>query len=143
MKHVVWLVLAGLCVAGCATNTIEKRREQKASVYAALDAELKAAVDQGQIKVGMTPDAVYIAWGKPSQVLTSESSDGSYITWLYQNHRLKSYHYWTTHTFLYEDYHWRHPYLATSYYPVEYVSAEVVFQDGKVKEWRTLPAPVF
>jgi hypothetical protein len=28
-------------------------------------------------------DAVYIAWGKPSQVLQGESSQGSTITWLY------------------------------------------------------------
>jgi hypothetical protein len=91
----------------------------------------------------MSPEAVYIAWGKPDQVLSNESSQGSYLTWLYHGNRLHPYNYWTYNSYLYGDYAWGHPYLATSYYPVEYVSAEVIFEKGVVREWRTLPAPVY
>ncbi len=136
-------MLLGWLVAGCATSTIETRKKEDYGTYSKLTSEFKSAVDEGQIKVGMPMDAVYIAWGKPSQVLTNESAQGTFITWLYQNSRLKSYRYLTMHSYLHGDYVWREPYVATSYYPEEYVSAEVIFEDAKVKEWRTLPAPVY
>ena len=142
MKHAVWIVCLALVAAGCA-STIEKRRQEHAAAYAGLTPEFRAAVDQGQVKVGMSPEAVLIAWGKPSQVLTNESSQGTFVTWLYQGNRLKSYRYWTHHSYMYDGYVWGHPYLATSYYPVEYVTAEVIFVNNLVSEWRTLPAPVF
>ena len=143
MKQSAWFIVLALIVAGCASSTIEKRKRENYGAYSGLPSDIQSAVDQGQVKVGMSPEAVYIAWGKPSQVLTNESSQGTFVTWLYQGNRLKSYHYWTYHTYLSDGYSWGHPYLATSYFPVEYVSAEVTFRDGLVAEWRTLPAPVF
>ena len=58
------LVVLFVCVllAGCATSTIESRKKERAATYGALPLEQKEFVDKGQIKVGMSQDAVYIAW---------------------------------------------------------------------------------
>ena len=69
-------LLPALLLCGCVTSTVEKRKQERAGVYSGLAPELQAAVDQGKIKVGMGMDAVYIAWGKPAQILTGESSQG-------------------------------------------------------------------
>src|SRR2546426_160484 len=74
MKPVFILALAGALLSGCATSTIESRKKERYNAYTELSAEQRSAVDAGQIKVGMPKDAVYIAWGKPHQVLVSESS---------------------------------------------------------------------
>ena len=143
-KHLPFLagmILLGLLLAGCAHTTVDTRKQERAAAYAGFSEEQKQLVDQGQIKVGMTMDAVYIAWGKPSQVVSEETPDGMLTTWLYQDTHLESYRYWT-----YGNYYGRRgytqPYLAHDYYARPYVSAEVSFQDGVVKQWRTLPHPV-
>lgn len=100
-------------------------------------------VDQGQIKVGMSEDAVYIAWGKPAQVLHRETGQGATTTWLYHGHHLQSRHYWGYRE--YKDHQGRlllSRSLETDYYPQDYLRAEIIFAEGKVKEWRTLSRPL-
>jgi hypothetical protein len=102
-------------------------------------------VDQGQIKSGMSEDAVYVAWGKPSEVLKGESGGNSMTTWLYARTAAQERRYWNlrrrdpanldnAYRFL--------PTIDTEYVPVRYMSAEVVFENGAVKSWRQItPAP--
>ena len=85
------LCAAALLVGGCASSSIEKRREERIQTYSSLAPEDKAMVDLGQIKVGMTMDAVYIAWGKPSQILLGETSDGQQTTWIYHGTHVEPY----------------------------------------------------
>ncbi len=144
MKTSLWLLLAGLfplLLTGCATSTIETRKQERQAAYAALAPDQKAAVDAAQIKVGMSMDAVYLAWGKPSQVLTGESSNGPTVTWLYQGTYLQEYRYWSYHPYYYGRGFYGSPYLDYDYYPRSYIKAEVIFENGKVKEWRSLPRP--
>lgn len=111
--------------------------------YASLPPETRAMVDQGQIRVGMNEDAVYIAWGKPSEVLQREDGKGLRTIWHYYGATLQEHRYWNYrdvpgsngHRFL-------ERYLDTEYDPRSYVRAEITFQNGVVKEWRTLPTPV-
>jgi hypothetical protein len=146
-----WMVIfaAALGLIGCATSNVDSRKKERLSAYSNLAPEHKAAVDAGQIKLGMTMDAVYIAWGKPSQVVTAESSRGATVTWLYSGSYLQPYTTWG-----YSGYHGYGPYdryygaggypgpfLYHDYLPVNYLRAEVVFENGVVKEWRTLPSP--
>ena len=91
----------------------------------------------------MDSDAVYIAWGKPDQVYSSSTAQGTTVTWLYHGTKLESNHYWTYRTVRYKNYQRTEPYLEHDYYVRSYVSAEVVFEDGVVKECRTLPYPVY
>lgn len=138
------IILSALFVGGCATrSTIDSRKQERYGVYSQLTPEMRASVDQGQIKVGMPMDAVYIAWGKPSQMISGESSQGKLVTWIYAGSYLQSYHYWGHRGGYYGGRrgYWSSPTLQTDYVPQNYVSAEVIFIDGVVREWRTLPHP--
>lgn len=137
------LILAALLFSGCASNTVEKRRAQRSAAYSGLSADDKAAVDAGQVKIGMSMDAVYIAWGKPTQIARSEGPEGAFTTWLYYDTYLQSYTYWAPAYPYYGRGHYYSPgpRLNLDYMPVPYVRREVVFEKDVVKQWRTLPAP--
>ena len=141
MKASVLILIAALMLCGCATSTIQTRKQERSAAYAELPAATKSLVDQGKIKVGMSMDAVYIAWGKPSEVVTGESAQGSTTTWLYHGTQLQEATYWGYHPWYNGDYFYGGPYLAHDYYPRTYVAAEVVFENAVVKEWRSLPQP--
>lgn len=141
---VVAALVAILCFgAGCATtSTVQSRRAERPASYASLSPAERALVDQGQIQVGMTEDAVYLAWGKPAQVLQVAGRGGESTTWLYTGVATDAYRYWT-----YREYPRRDGpplvdrTLETDYDVNEFVSAEVVFEIGRVVSWRTLPRP--
>lgn len=143
MKAVTLLLLLLLC--GCA-STIEDRRKERLPAYSALPSDTQALVDTGRIKVGMPKDAVYIAWGKPAQILQGESDQGRVETWVYHGSTLRPYHYWAYHGLYgshYPSYYHPIPYLETDWYPQYYVSAEVQFENDRVKHWRSLPSPPY
>ena len=126
------LLFTLILITGCASsNTIQTRKQERAASYTGLSPEMKAMVDQGQIKVGMPSDAVYIAWGAPAQVLQSETPAGATTTWLYNGGWIEETRFWAR----------RH--LETYYQPRTYVRAEVIFVNGVVQEWRTLPQPEY
>ena len=141
MKPVFLLALASVLLAGCATSTIESRKKERYTAYSELIPEQRAAVDAGQIKVGMPKDAVYIAWGKPHQVLSSESEAGRNEVWLYMGTYLQGYGYWGFRPYCggYHYHYW--PSYYYDYVPVSYAKAEVIFEKDVVKQWRTLPQP--
>jgi hypothetical protein len=137
------LLVAVLAVSGCATSQqkLETRKQEKYSTYSSLTPEQRVAVDHGQIAVGLPMDAVYIALGKPDQVINSGSDAGTFTTWIYLGVYLQSYYTWGPG--YYGGYRGG-PYgyyggPAINYYPVNYVSAEVKFQSGLVNSWRASP----
>ena len=79
----------------------------------------------------MTPDAVYIAWGRPDQISEGENDAGHPITWTCYGAYLQGMETWG----------WRRMYFSS--YPVNYIRARVVFVNGAVKQWQTYPAPGF
>jgi len=142
MNPVVRLILLGFLAVLCAcatTSTIEKRSQERSGAYSFLAPEFKTLVDQGKIKVGMPMNAVYIAWGKPSQVAQGESAQGPLTTWLYYGTTFEEYRYWNDRPMPYGRYYWSEPYLDRDYMPRRYLRAEVTFQNGAVTSWRTLP----
>ena len=141
-----WSVLVStslLCLlaTGCATSTVEKRKQERYGAYSALASEQRELVDQGRVKVGMGMDAVYIALGKPNEILQQETQAGSTTHWLYHGSALREYRYWTYRAVRAGDRYYSEPYMAQDYYLQPYVRSEIVFQDEVVKEWRTLPSP--
>ena len=134
----------GFFCAGCATpSTIDSRRAEKLNAYSALAPEERQLVDQGQIKMGMTSDGVYIAWGPPSEVLESEDpQQGRISTWRYYGSWMQESRYWAYRETsrggrdLYLE-----RYLVSDYQPRDYVRAEINFKNGRVLSWRTLPRP--
>lgn len=127
-----------LLLVGCATtSTFEKRRTERLPAYNTLSPEFKTSVDQGQIKVGMSQDAVYIAWGPPSEILKSANEQGETTRWLYYGSYMQEFRYWTgsrSRGFPSER-------LEHDYIPRDYVSAEIVFSNGVVKSWNMRPRP--
>ncbi len=126
-------MLAGLFLVGCATSTVESRRRERAASFSALTPEFQALVNDRQIRRGMTLDAVYIAWGKPAQILQREDERGVVTIWLYHGGWMEETRYWT--------YNSRVP--INDYQPRTYVSAEITFVNDAVSSWRTLPKPTF
>jgi len=75
MKNILTLLSAGLMLASCVPSTPQTRIQQDPRKFATLSASHKTLVQQGQITRGMTPDAVYLAWNRPSRSFQG-SKDG-------------------------------------------------------------------
>lgn len=141
------MCLSGGCallalVLGCATkSTVESRQLERLAAYEALPVDQRQLVAEGQIKVGMNQDAVYIAWGQPAQILSSEDESGRVNTWLYQGETTDEYLGWryVEVTGPKGSYLSRRP--ETTFTVREYVSAELIFRDGLLQSWRTLAKP--
>ena len=102
---------------------------------------MRSLVDQGQVQIGMPMDAVYISWGKPSQVATGQSPTGKMATtWVYHGTSWREYRYWNYRHYG-GGYSYPEAYLDYDYIPSSYVAAEVVFEDGVVKTWRNISHP--
>jgi hypothetical protein len=144
-RYLCFLGLAALLAfsAGCAStrNTIDTRKQERYAVYSGLSPEFRALVDAGKIKVGMPVDAVYIAWGKPSQIVGGETAQGAHTTWLYEGTQLQEYRYWSSGPYYGRRRYYGGPTLESDYYPATYVQAQVQFQNGVVTQWQTFPAP--
>ncbi len=126
------LALLAWLAVGCATSsTVQTRKQERYAAYEALTPELKSAVDLGEVRAGMSMDAVYIAWGKPSQVLSGGNQTGETTTWVYQAGYMQEVRYWGRTRVNY------------GYTPMTYVKAQVIFVNGLVKEWQTFPEPVY
>jgi hypothetical protein len=143
VKLIIPLILLAGIVAGCQTPSVESRKRERAAAYAAFPADVKTLVDGGQIKTGMTADAVYIAWGKPAEILPSETEQGRQTAWLYYGGWMEETRYWGYRQVGAGDQLCLERYLATDYQPRTYVSAEIIFVDGVVKRWRMLPRPTY
>ena len=142
MKPSLLLFLGALLLYGCSTSTIETRRKERAAAYGTLAQEEKELVDRGQIKSGMSQDAVYIAWGPPAQILQNQvGNNGVQTVWLYEGTTMQETRYWTFREVPSRGHVFLERYLDRDYDPRNYVSAEIVFVGGKVASWRTLPHP--
>ena len=68
LKFTLMILLAVALLTGCATTTtVQSRKQERMAAYQALTPDLRDAVDKGQLKYGLSKDAVYIAWGQPNQ----------------------------------------------------------------------------
>jgi len=143
VKLYLTVLMAGaLFLTGCKSSTVETRRTERPAAYSALPADQRTLVDQGQIKVGMSEDAVYIAWGKAAQVVSSEDKNGRTTTWLYHGSWLEENRYWSYREVSRDGRVYLERYLDRDYNSRDYISAEIVFKNGVVASWRTLPRPV-
>jgi hypothetical protein len=146
MKPYYILFLLAVLLTGCATtSSIPKRTAERRAAYDALPPEQQALVDQGHIKVGMSTNAVYLAWGSPSQVINGESAAGPTTTWIYSGTGWQQRGYWSYHHHGYL--HGRYGYANSlptydfDYIPYRYTSAEVAFENGVVKSWKHVTPP--
>ena len=142
LQNLPALALGALFLAGCATpSTVETRRQERSAAYGTLPPDQRTLIDQGQIKVGMNSDAVYIAWGRPAQVLESEDGGGRLTTWLYHGTTTDEYVGWRIVEVPGPNGSYLTRRMDRDFNVREYVSAELIFRDGLLQTWRTLAKP--
>lgn len=87
MKKILLALSAGLLFASCAPSTPQARIQQSPQKFEALSGKHRSLVQQGQITRGMTPDAVYLAWGYPSRTFQGSKDGKSTERWDYAGSR--------------------------------------------------------
>jgi len=117
---------------------MESRKQEKSGEYSRLDPQSRELVDAGRIKVGMSMDAVYIAWGAPSEVVEGENELGPVTTWQYYGTTFEERRFWNYRVYYHRGRPMSEPFLDFDYQPINYLSAEVVFRGGLVSTWKTL-----
>ena len=75
------IAAAALLFTSCGTPGT--RISQRPEVYQRLSPRDQALVSQGQIRLGMTMDAVWLAWGAPEQTIPGSGRGRPTETWVY------------------------------------------------------------
>jgi hypothetical protein len=141
VKQLFPAACAVLLLTGCMSSSVASRTKERPAAYAALPPDIKSLVDSEQIRVGMSEDAVYIAWGKPAQVLQSETERGAQTVWQYWGGWMEETRYWAYREVGRGGETCLERYLIHDYEPRTYLRAELVFVAGRLKEWHTLAQP--
>ena len=71
----IGLALAGLGLSSCAVSTPGSRVAQAPQLYQPLPAGQKTAVMEGRVVEGMSPDAVFLALGRPDRVVRGSAME--------------------------------------------------------------------
>jgi hypothetical protein len=83
------LAAVGLCLTSC--ETLENRISEHQDMFNALSPRDQALVRQGQIRSGMSMNAVWLAWGSPEQKTVGEMRGRPTETWIYVESRTAPY----------------------------------------------------
>lgn len=75
--------LAALVLSSCAVSTPGSRVAQAPQLFGPLPDHQKQAVMDGKVVEGMTPDAVYLAWGRPDRVTRGSQGGKPFELWRY------------------------------------------------------------
>jgi outer membrane protein assembly factor BamE (lipoprotein component of BamABCDE complex) len=75
------IAAAALLFTSCGTPGT--RISQQPEVYQRLSPRDQALVSKGQIRLGMTTDAVWLAWGTPEQTIPGSGRGRPTETWVY------------------------------------------------------------
>jgi hypothetical protein len=70
-----------LILAGCSTP--QTRISERPELYQSLSRRDQVLVSQGQIRIGMSRAAVWLAWGSPDRKIVGKTRAGSNEAWLY------------------------------------------------------------
>src|ERR1700731_3432810 len=76
---------AGLCLTSC--ETLDKRISEHPDIFNSLSPRDQALVRQGQIRSGMSTNAVWLAWGSPEQKTAGEMRGRPTETWIFWENR--------------------------------------------------------
>ncbi len=130
------LVAVALLLVSCQVATPAMRIEENPALFEALPEQDRVLVQQGQIREGMAPEAVFLAWGYPnSRPYVGEKNGKRLVRWVYT--RLEpvmvtptwSGPCWGPGGWCHHDY----GIPDTAYIPRN--AATVTFEDGKVSSW--------
>ena len=81
----VYLALALMTMsAGCASSP-KSRISKNQDVYNSYPADVRSAIERGEVRVGFTAEQVKLALGAPDRVLTRKSDAGDSEVWVYRD----------------------------------------------------------
>jgi hypothetical protein len=120
-----------MTLTSCATT--EARISQHPEMYQRLSPSDQALVSQGQIRPGMTMDAVWLAWGTPDQRIPDKMRIRPTETWVYLRYETPPSY---GGPYYYGPFDW-------SYIPPKFVypSKGVTFSNGRVVFFRYMTPP--
>ncbi len=81
----LWLFIACLFLAGCASSPTSRADKNSAAV-ASWPADVQTKVREGKVAVGFTQEQVRVAMGDPDQTLTQTAAQISREIWVYLDH---------------------------------------------------------
>ncbi len=130
------LVAVSLLFSACQVATPATRIEQNPVMFESLPEKDKQLVQQGKIRAGMSPEAVFLAWGHPNtQPFEGEKNGKRLLRWVYtRSEPVMVSPAWGAPCP--GPYGWCHGYSGmpdTIYIPRN--TASVTFEDGKVVSW--------
>ena len=85
------VAVSALIITSC--ETTENRISKHPEIYQRLSANDQALVSRGQIRPGMSQNAVWLAWGSPERKITGNMRGHSTQTWIYINYETAPYPY--------------------------------------------------
>lgn len=115
-----------------------------------MDAATQRLVNKGRIQNGMDTNAVFIAWGQPTDAFTVNLPGGGQRMiwnyeekWAYEFRRRTPVPGYATSTAGYADTPAMAEMRPTEHYrvPITYVARSATFSDGKVIEWKKFAPP--
>jgi hypothetical protein len=84
MKILLLSLLAFLAVS-CGSNTPTTRIEKNPKIFRALNISQQSLVEVGKIENGMSPAAVFLAWGSPDRQSEGQEDKKRYEQWVYNS----------------------------------------------------------
>ena len=139
MKTLMIAACAGLFLASCAPSTPQTRIQREPDKFEALSPKHRELVQQGQIERGMTPDAVYLAWGAPARTFQGSKNGRTTERWDYAGTRPVYYNNFYGSYGRYYGPYGRHGYYGMGWGPevayIPYRIGSVWFIDHKVDSW--------
>jgi hypothetical protein len=85
------IAVSALVLASCSTT--ETRISGHPEIYQSLSPSDQVLVSQGQIRDGMSPNAVWLAWGSADRKIMGNMRGRSTETWVYLHYETYSYPY--------------------------------------------------
>ena len=127
MKFASLILFAALVAIGCASDSIARRKQERLAAYSNLPVGQQVAIEQGQLLHGMSTNAAYIAWGRPSEIV----SEGPTMTWIYREQEYKEQKHVTVYPAVAEE--------VKIPYAHNVVRAKITFENGSVTSWSRTP----
>lgn len=87
MRTLFAALSVGLWLTSCVPSTPQTRIQQDPRKFEVLSTKEKSLIQQGQICRGMSPDAVYFAWGRPSSSFQGSKNGQLTERWDYAGSR--------------------------------------------------------
>ena len=144
VRQILSALLSGtVCFAnsGCHSTGVAQRKAQQMENYRALPVETQKRVERGEIENGMDTNAVFIAWGKPTDSFTLEvPGGGERLIWNYEARWAYDFKRVTPEVSTYRFAQNRT--VEILHVPIVYVKQSVTFAGGRVVQWKNYDPPV-